>query len=483
MENITQMLLKRYDDLAAEKQILENIYKDIATYIRPQRLDGWHKNPQKGNNLYDSTAVVAADQLAACLWSFLCNGASRWFKLKNADIEGETLQQIEDDIYQNFDQYGFYAATHELFRDLVSFGNGYFVSDSNASGFSFKALHPMECVFACDNKGAVAEVFRLIRQKENGQEKTLIHCVIKNNATLSQITALPWVSVIIDQSNGNIMRQGGYQHLPYNILRFSSSTGSPYGESPAMLALADIKMLNMMVKTNLMAAQKQIDPPLLAADELSAQGIRTHPGAIVYGGLDGISNKRLIEPLNIGGSVGLGLEMEEQRRKAIKEAFYYQITSTLSQPRSATEVVIDTEDRLRLIYPLISRIFAEFIRPLLKHITSRIVADKYPDLQNMHFDFESLSPLALAQKQQSANKLVKSLQALAPLFAVDNRLKGHIDALVILKELASGWGLPHGAITDEPADIAANPSLDIGAIINQLPQLLKGAENAQSPMD
>ncbi|MFV0430702.1 MAG: portal protein [Alphaproteobacteria bacterium] len=452
MENISEKLLKRFDTLMAERQILDGVYKEIATYVRPQRLDGWYKQPQKGSHLYDSTAVVAADQLASCLWSLLCNGASRWFRLKCDKLAHEDIGKIEDEIYRNFDQFGFYGAAHELLRDLVSFGNGYFVSDGSNNAFSFKALHPATCVFSQDNKGEIVEVFRLLNIKEDDEDKELIHGVFKNNTDFYHLTALPWVSVVIERKSGNIIRKGGYKHLPYNILRFSSSTGSCYGESPAMLALADIKMLNMMVKTNLMAAQKQIDPPLLASDELSAQGIRTHPGAIVYGGLDGISNKRLVEPLNTGGAVGLGLDMEEQRRHAIKEAFYYHLVSQFNQPRSATEVVIDYEDRLRLVYPLISRIFAEFIRPLLRHVISHILAEKFKEYQNYPFEFESLSPLAITQKQAAANQLMRNIQALSPLLMLNSHLKGHIDGLVLLKEIAKAWNIPSEAILDEAID-------------------------------
>lgn len=36
MENISEKLLKRFDTLMAERQILDGVYKEIATYVRPQ---------------------------------------------------------------------------------------------------------------------------------------------------------------------------------------------------------------------------------------------------------------------------------------------------------------------------------------------------------------------------------------------------------------------------------------------------------------
>ncbi len=466
--------LKRHEKLQGERQVMMPLYEDIAAHVRPQRLYSHQK--QKKQNIYDSTAIIAADQLASCLWSFLCDGSSRWFQINHKDIANEDALKIEDKIYEAFDQYGFYNMAHELFRDLVTFGVGIFVSDSDGTDFSFKALHPLDCIFSFDNKGQITEIFRILKTENEESETELIHYVFKNTGYLNSISFLPWVSVIIDKQSAQIIRKGGYEYCPYNILRFYSSSHSIFGESPAMQVLADIKMLNQMVKTNLMAAQKQIDPPLLAADELSPMGIRTHPGAIIYGGIDGMQNKRLIEPLVTSGSVNIGLEMEEQRRRSIKEAFYYYVTSQANQQRSATEVIIDFEDRLRLIYPLVSRVFSEFIRPLIAHISHIIIKQHFAQYGQKKLKITSLSPLALMQKQNQARKLIGGLQSLTPLLSLNNQLKEHIDTLSLLKLIAKNWGIPEHVILDEAMvnshekNIAA---LDIQSLWAQLPQFLK----------
>lgn len=439
--------LKRYQKLQAERQVMMPLYEDIATYIRPQRL--YQQPYKKSQNIYDSTAIVAAEQLASCLWSFLCDGSNRWFSLDHEMFSHDEKLTIENKIYEAFDQYGFYNAAHELFRDLVSFGSAIFVSDGDGQDFSFKALHPLDCVFDFDHKGQISEVFRSLKTEDEKGEVELIHYVFRNKNKRADISLLPWASVIFNKQTGEIVRKGGYEYCPYNILRFYSSSHNIFGESPAMQVLADIKMLNQMVKTNLTAAQKQIDPPLLAADELSPMGIRTHPGAVIYGGIDGVQNRRLIEPLITGGSVNIGLEMEEQRRRSIKEAFYYHITSNLNQKRSATEVIIDFEDKLRLIYPLVNRVFSEFIRPLIAHMSHIILEHHYGEGEYKHIKVTSLSPLALMQKQNQARKLIGGVQSFAPLLSLNHELKGHIDSLALLKLIASYWGIPEHMIADE----------------------------------
>ncbi len=484
-EELGRDFLKRYHKLQSHRAHLMPLYEDISSYVRPQRLIGPKKRKQK--NIYDSTAIVAADQLASCLWSFLCDGSSRWFKLVCENLTAEEITKIEDEISQAFDNYGFYNAAHELFRDLVCFGSAVFVSDGDGVDFSFKALHPLDCVFHFDNKGQVAEVFRNLKVQGKDEDKALIHYVFKNTQGFSHISLLPWVSVLMDAQSGQIIRKGGYSHCPYNVLRFYSSSHNIYGESPAMQVLADVKMLNQMVKTNLMAVQKQIDPPLLAADELSPMGIRTHPGAIIYGAIDGAQNRRLIEPLITGGNVSIGLEMEEQKRRSIKEAFYYHLTNPLNQQRSATEALIDLEDRLRLIYPLVNRVFSEFIRPLIAHIGHIVIQKHFPHYREK-IAVKSLSPLALMQKQNQAQKMMTSLNAIAPLLHLNNGLKAHIDGLSLLKLVAKDWGMPENIILDElPAGNnhpqaqeayngeAINQQMPLNEpIIGQIMSLLKG---------
>ena len=85
------------------------------------------------------------------------------------------------------------------------------------------------------------------------------------------------------------------------------------GRSPAMVALPDVKMLNLMSKTIIQAAQKQIDPPLLVPDDGFLLPIRTQPGGLNF---FRSGSRDTITPLNTGANIPIGINMEEQRRGA-----------------------------------------------------------------------------------------------------------------------------------------------------------------------
>jgi hypothetical protein len=73
--------------------------------------------------------------------------------------------------------------------------------------------------------------------------------------------------------------------MPYSILRFSGDGN--YGEGPCALVLPDIKMLNVMNRDMMQAAELAVMPPMLAArDGIFSTGFNLTPGAINYGGVD-----------------------------------------------------------------------------------------------------------------------------------------------------------------------------------------------------
>ena len=146
---------------------------------------------------------------------------------------------------------------------------------------------------------------------------TFLHAVMpRGDLGTARGTAggMAFASFYVDIENRWLLSEGGYHDFPYQVPRWSTSSRGLYGDSPAMLALPDVKMLNAMSKTTIVAAQKAVDPPLLAVDEVAVRGLRTHPGGIIYGGLDE-NGRRRYEPLHATGNVGLGLELEEQRRE------------------------------------------------------------------------------------------------------------------------------------------------------------------------
>src|SRR5690606_29273435 len=146
---------------------------------------------------------------------------------------------------------------------------------------------------------------------------------------------------------------------------------------------------------------------------------------IIYGGIDP-QGRRLYEPLVTGADIGLGLELEEQRRQAIREAFHHSLMLMVAQPnQTATEVLARQEEKLRLMGPHLGRLQSECLDPLSRRVVAmRGRAGAFPDLppalaRHPGVSVEYVSPLARAQKASEGTAILRAVQSVAGLAAID----------------------------------------------------------------
>jgi len=228
------------------------------------------------------------------------------------------------------------------------------------------------------------------------------------------------------------------------VPRFLKATGEVMGRSPAMTALPDVKMINLMSKTIIQAAQKQIDPPLLVPDDGFMLPIRTQPGGLNF---FRAGTRETITPLNTGANIPIGLSMEEQRRAAIRQAFYIdQILTAGSAQMTATEVIQRQEERMRVIGPVLGRLMNELLRPLIDRVfalmlRADMLAPAPEVLQGIDIDVEYVSPLARAQKSSGLNNTMRALEILLPL-AEGLPVADHIDPDGLVRHITDSLGVP-----------------------------------------
>lgn len=254
-----------------------------------------------------------------------------------------------------------------------------------------------------------------------------------------------------------LIAQSGYDELPYQVARWSLARGAVYGSSQAMLALPDIRTVNAMAKTSLLAAQKAVDPPILVPHETGMQGLKTHPGAVIVGGLDH-NGRRMYEPFTLGTNVPLTLEMEEQRRAAIRDAFHAGLLMMADGPSmTATEFLGRQDEKMRLMAPYLGRIQTEFLNPLLNRVYALLArAGQIPTppdslLDQPGFKVTYLSPLARAQKTSEANAIMRTYQTLGPLAEVAPQILQHFDFDQAARSIADAFGVPNDVLKSQEA--------------------------------
>ena len=486
-DETAQILLKRLDSLVVQRQTWESHWQEVADYVVPRKADVT-KNRSAGDKrselVFDGTAIHAAELLAASLHGMLTNGSTSWFSLRysarelNGDDEAmEWLQSVEDVMYQAFNRSNFQEQIAELYLDLVTFGTAVmFVDKDEDQQVRFSTRHIRECFLSEDAKGRVDTVYRKFKMparaamqrfgdekfdnkiqqkaaKNPYEEITLVHAVFpREERDATKVTAenKPFASVYIEPDQKVVLSESGFDEFPYMAPRFTKASSElGYGRSPSMTALPDIKMLNKMSEVTIRAAQKQVDPPLLVPDDGFMLPVRTIPGGLNF---YRAGTRDRIEPLNIGANNPLGLNMEEQRRQAIRAAYYVdQLILGTGPQMTATEVVQRTEEKMRLLGPLTGRLSQELLQPLITRVYSILSRQKAYEpapefMVNQNLEIEYVSPLAKAQRQGDIQSMTRLLERMAPLTQLDPTIMDYVDSDGISKHLIKILGVPATAV-------------------------------------
>jgi len=482
-------ICKRKDKLRAQKGTWENHWQDVANFVIPNSAD-FNVKRSKGDKrttlVYDSTGIHANEMLAAGLHGMLTNPAQEWFSLRLKEGQeklsenNEVKKWLEDSTHAIIDELSspdvaFASHIHEYYLQLCSIGTAcMFIGEAtNRDGLYFRTIHVDELNIAENADGIVDTVFRsfkmplrqivqkfgedalsvrmkrLWEKKEYDKECDILHCVYPRydvgRTGSDRADQKPVASVYLDEKEKHVLREGGFDEMPYMVSRWSKSVGEVFGRSPAMTALPDIKMLQEMMKTTIKAGQKIVDPPLLVPDDGVLGPVRTIPGGLNY---YRASSGARIEPLLTGGNIPISFEMMEDVRNRVRMTFYLDQLQFQGGPQmTATEVIERTERTLRLLGPTLGRLQSEFLGPMIERIFGVLVrSDRMPMppevIEGADLQIEYVSPLARAQRQQETQGIMRTLELAGPVAAFDPQAAATIKGADTVRYIADINGVP-----------------------------------------
>jgi len=481
IEPKAKMVIERYKTLKAQRVTWEDHWQDIADYFLPRKANitiKHTKGDKRHDQIYDGTATHALELLSASLNGMLTNTISPWFVLKfrnemvnNNDEAVEWLESCAKIMQQVFARSNFQQEIFELYHELLAFGtSAMFITDDVKDDLRFKTIHISEIFITEDDKGLVDSLTRRFHLKNKNiplmypdadlprsilsdidkapyDEAVILHSVYPSDTPMGYDNSknMDYQSCHVHEKTGTLLRESGFKEFPYVVPRYlKSSSNEIYGRSPAMNALPDTKMLNTMSKVSIKAAQKQIDPPLMVPDDGFILPIRTVPGGLNF---YRAGTRERIEPLNIGSNNPIGIQMEEQRRKAVRENFFVdQLMTVQGQNMTATEVMQRTEEKMRLLGPVLGRLQSELLQPLITRSFNLLLKNnKLPpipeEIGDQDVEIEYVSPLAKAQKTNELSSIMRgieifgSMQNIAPVF-------DHLDTDGLVNHIKDVLGLP-----------------------------------------
>lgn len=467
-------LIELRDVLRNNRQNFDTLYDEVEDYVYPRRKApkyGEVQGQKESRKVYDSTPTIASELLASSLNSTLANPAGNWFDL---DIENEsdsTTKEFRDILFNNIvkEKTGFQTNFYETILESVVYGGGcIFVGwNDKEDCLLFQNVHCRKVYIDEDSSGQINTVIREIEMKpqqisdmfgfENcpvsiqnmitsgnisAEKKKILHCIIPNEKhnKRSADNVFKWKSIYLLETEKHILSVGGFDEMPLIYGRWTKQSGETYGRSPVIYMLPDIKMLNFFMKEMIIGAQLSNRPPLLVQDDEQIKLPQIVPnGIITYSGV-------APQPLITGANVAANFQIIEEIRNRIRKGMYNDLLMFSDQPvnMTATEYMKRTEENVKLLSPMVGRLQAEILTPLLKRCFSLLATHrKFDEVGNIpervSVNYTTISDVAF--KMNKITNLVRLLETSAGYLQLDPQSANVIDTDKVIREIGDNLGV------------------------------------------
>ena len=512
----------RFEKLFSERKTIEESWDRIERFISPYRGQFFrqdtdeHQVEWKKREIYDSTALMAAQILAANMHGNLTSPSMRWFdmqftdpKLRDDNASSRWLEESAMITYNAIQASNFNLEASELYTDLVAFGTGGMIEEeiTNEAGdfeaLSFTATPVKELYFEDDWRGRPQRFYRLMSWAPtrivtkfglSNVPHKIAEAYEKGDTTACEVIFAVWrrddkpedaftTKLPAERAwgynyylrNGAIPLQaeeGGYYEMPAFIPRWRTSSGSRWGNSPAMVALPDVQTLNELIKMVLRSNEKVIDPAMFAEERALIGDLDLSPG-----GLNLVRRIGSVVPFESAARFDVSAMRIEDLRNSINRIFYLdQIQLKESPTMTATEVQVRYEMMQRTLGPTLGRLQSDYLNLIVERSFNILYrAGKLPEVpalvaeSGVEAAINYIGPLARSQRVDASAAVERYLGQLMGMLQIDPSVR-HVPNL---KEMA----IFSAESLNVPAKLI-NPRKTIDAKIKQDEQAQKEAQQA-----
>ncbi len=480
MREIVSLAKQVADKVAALKSNrlnFEKSWQEISELVLPRKADftvAQTAGTPRTRKLFETTAVNAAELLAAGLHGLMTNPAGKWFALQTAGMSDSKpvrrwLERAERIIADEIAKPAAAFATniHEVYLDLAVLGTaGLYVGwNEDKDCLLFQSRFLGELFISENAAGQVDEVYRVFRlpvskivktwgtdvlperlktlfSQGKEEECEIIHAVLPNPLyEKGAVFQKPVLSAYVLKDSQTVLFSGGFDEMPLFVVRWSKASGEVYGRSPAFSALPDIKMLQEMMRETLIAAQLANRPPVLVRDDDQFSPLATVPGGVIR------YNGEPPKPFSSGANSSIGLDMMNEIRARLRTAFYNDVLMTTKDAAmTATEVLHRNEEKMRLLGPVFGRIQTELLGPMMERVFGLLIRHgKLPPLPDALYGkmpaVSYLSPLSLAQRQVEAQAMLQTLELAEGFLRLQPDAASVFDVPKTVRKIAEMYGI------------------------------------------
>ena len=417
VDELAKEQLAIYNDLLSKRKAeRDNDWQYIAQYALPQESDVTSTKTEGVSGwtdlIFDTTIIHCAEILANGLYNWWTPPNQPWAEYEppeelKSDDDDEAVQWLgkaSDKIMKEFGRSNFYSvkATGDL--GLAVFATDLILVDESDNGTEiFNFIHCKIGTYVIEEnyKGIVDTVRRELEMtyrqlcqkfsedelpeqlkkqakgaKGNQKKFKILHCIFprddsKRMKGRKDAANKPIASVYIAMEFNETIRVSGYDESPILCRRFKKWV-TAWGYGPSYLALPDARQVNYVQQYLDALAELHAYPRVLIPDELEGD-VDLRAGGATPKGSD--PNNKPEEWATVG-EYKLGLEMQEGRRQAMRDAFYVDAFKLLNsaplidKEMTAYEISQRQAEQLQNMTAVDARGITEFINPLMQRAFS-----------------------------------------------------------------------------------------------------------------
>ena len=466
--------------------------RELADFILPRRYKWLITQNQQNRgspinqHILDSTGTLAARNLAAGMMSGISSPTRPWFKLKIGRLDSTQtspislwLAECERLMYLVFAESNFYTAMAVFYFDLIVFGTavlliyedydnvincinpcfGEYYVDIDGKyrpsifyrEFTYTIAQTVD-EFGYENTSPMVRQFYDLRDGANMTREIIIAHAIEPNTDPEKYgiprhfkyreTYWEWGGATNPQggtSSRGFLRKRGFIDRAAIIGRWDLVANDPYGRSPGMDALPDIKQLQQETRRKAQGIDKGINPPLIADVQLKNQPASLLPGGMTF--LQGMMNASGDGMKPAYGNwkpdiAAISEDMQEVRQR-IKDTFFnslFQVASQFETRSNITAMEWDMRksESLMMLTPVIERLQSEVLAPIIERtwgVMTRagIIPPPPMAVSGAPLNIEYTSMLSLSQKAAQAGSIERIFQMAGQLAGIDPRIVDNID--------------------------------------------------------
>jgi len=506
-DKIIKNVIKTQAWLATRRHRFENTWREIGREISPLRADILQTEPQgekRYDDIYDGTAQLSLDVHVNGIFGNFISPTDPWFRLSmsNQDLNDMRdvslyLQAVEEQLYATLNASNYYDEFYLQIQDGAGYGTAplYIEEDFERAGIVAMAIHPGE-TFLSHNDKNVIDVFHrkisftlkqiiskfgvenvpedIIEAAEENPfaERTVIHAVYKREDydpfkfdSINKPFASVWV--MTGQVSGNkktdesflgqrstkgektedvILRESGFDTMPYVVWRPYRDTREEYGRSPAMRALPDAMALNIIGKTLLGVAERAAEPPVVS--DPAQEGMADYSARGINYVAKGERDPFFME---VSREYPIARDRELDKRDSVRQAFNvdFFIALNASGSQTATEVIAKEGEKAVILMSSITRLQGVASASLERVFQIENEAGRMPQPPDILRGGEDvgitfLGPLAQVQSRlfqtRGINQTMFDLGPVVQLFG-EEPLR-NLDSDVVVREIAQANAFP-----------------------------------------